>query len=193
MRRTDIIQASAGIFREKGYHGTSMRDIADAVHLQKASLYHHVSSKQEILLNILDQALDLLIEDMAAVVGEELPPEKKLRRAMRVYIERLTEDADLAAVLLLEHRSLDGGNRARHIQRRDRYEALWRELLLEGMRAGAFREMDERVAAFAILGVLNWMVTWYREDGPLSAAELAESFSSLVLEGLRIPGADVKK
>lgn len=193
MGRTDIIQASAGIFRQKGYHGTSMQDIADAVHLQKASLYHHVSSKQEILLDILDQALDLLIEDMAAVVREELTAEEKLQRAMHVYIDRLTEDADLAAVLLLEHRSLGDGNRARHIQRRDRYEGLWRELLSAGMREGAFRKMDARVATFAILGVLNWMVTWYSEDGRLTAVELAESFSSLILEGLRTPDRDAEK
>lgn len=184
MQRADIIQAAAQIFREKGYHGTSMQDIADAVHLQKASLYYHVSSKQEILLTILDQALDLLIADMSAVLAEDLPVEDKLGRAMRVYIQRLTKDADLAAVLLLEHRSLNGAARQRHIRRRDRYENLWRSLIKDGMEQGSFQASDERLASFALLGVLNWMVTWYREDGQYTSGELADFFSSMMLEGL---------
>lgn len=184
MQRADIIQAAAQIFREKGYHGTSMQDIADAVHLQKASLYYHVSSKQEILLTILDQALDLLIADMSAVLAEDLPVEDKLGRAMRVYIQRLTKDADLAAVLLLEHRSLNGAARQRHIRRRDRYENLWRSLIKDGMEQGSFQASDERLVSFALLGVLNWMVTWYREDGQYTSGELADFFSSMMLEGL---------
>jgi AcrR family transcriptional regulator len=184
MQRADIIHAAAQIFREKGYDGTSMQDIADAVHLQKASLYHHVSSKQEILLTILNQALDLLIADMSAVMAEDLPAEDKLRRAMRVYIERLTQDADLAAVLLLEHRSLSGQARQRHILRRDRYENLWRSLIKEGIEEGSFQARDERLVCFALLGVLNWMVTWYREEGQYRPAELADFFSSVMLEGL---------
>jgi AcrR family transcriptional regulator len=184
MQRTDIIQAAAQIFREKGYHGTSMQDIADAVHLQKASLYYHVSSKQEILLTILDQALDLLIADMSAVMAEEIPVEEKLRRAVQVYVQRLTRDADLAAVLLLEHRSLNGKARQRHIQRRDRYEDLWRSLIKDGIERGVFHAKDERLAVFALLGVLNWTVTWYREDGQYTSSELADFFSSLMLDGL---------
>ncbi len=184
MQRADIIQAAAQIFRKKGYHGTSMQDIADAVHLQKASLYYHVSSKQEILLTILDQALDLLIADMSAVMREDIPVEEKLRRAVHVYVQRLTQDADLAAVLLLEHRSLNGRARQRHIQRRDRYEILWRSLIKEGIDRCVFHAKDERLAVFALLGVLNWTVTWYREDGRYTPGELGDFFASLMLEGL---------
>ncbi|MCJ7824631.1 MAG: TetR/AcrR family transcriptional regulator, partial [Anaerolineales bacterium] len=78
MQRSDIIQAAAQIFRQKGYHGTSMQDIADAVHLQKASLYHHISGKQEILVDILDRALDLLIEDIETVAKSDIKPEEKV-------------------------------------------------------------------------------------------------------------------
>src|SRR3989304_7860226 len=105
MQRSDIIQAAAPTFREKASPAASMQDIADAVQLQKASLYHHVSSKQEILLAILDQALDLLISDMRNVVDTDLSPAEKLRSAMQVYIGRLTENPNLAAALLLGARS----------------------------------------------------------------------------------------
>ena len=171
MQRSGIIQTAAQIFREKGYHGTSMQDIADAVQLQKASLYHHVTSKQDILFTILEQAQDMLIADMRPVVDSELNPEDKLRLAMQIYIGRLTEDADLAAVLLLEHRSLEVKLRTRHIARRDRYENQWRKIIREGIDVGVFRPVDVTVATFAILGVQNWMITWFKSDARLSALE----------------------
>jgi TetR/AcrR family transcriptional regulator, cholesterol catabolism regulator len=182
--RADILLAAAQIFRQKGYHATSMQDIAVAVRLQKASLYHHVHSKQDILLAILDQALDLLIADLQAVLQSDLTPEQKLRRAIHVYVERLTAERDLAAVLLLEVRSLDGAARKRHFARRDRYEQLWRELIEEGVACRAFRQVDVPIATFALLGVQNWMVTWYREGGRLSVEELADQFADLMLNGL---------
>ncbi len=184
MQREDIILSAAQIFREKGFHGTSMRDIAEAVNLQKASLYHHVSSKQEILLAILDRALDTLIQDLQPVVDSDRTPIEKLRAAMHTYIRRMTSHADLAAVLLLEHRSLDPSLRAKHIERRDRFEGLWREIIREGVEDGSFREVDDAVASFALLGVQNWLITWYREGGRLEPSELAEGFFELFLLGL---------
>jgi AcrR family transcriptional regulator len=184
MQRAEIIQAAAQIFRQKGYHGTSMQDIADAVELKKASLYHHVSGKQDILVSILDQALDLLIEDLQAVIDQELPAEVKIRQAMRVYVKRLTEDPDLAAVLLMEHRSLEDELRDDHINRRDRFEALWRSMIDEGVRDGSFRTMDSSLATFAVLGVLNWMITWFSPNGRMRAENIADSFANLILEGL---------
>jgi AcrR family transcriptional regulator len=184
MQRADIVQAAAQIFRQKGYHAASMQDIADAVGLQKASLYHHFASKQDILLEILDGALDILIADMQAVLDMDLPPEDQLRQAMRAYINRVTQEASLAAVLQLEHRNLDPRRRARHITRRDRYDNLWRELIRRGIDRGTFRPMDERMVAFALLGIQNWMITWYRPEGRLTAAEIADQFADLMLSGL---------
>ena len=185
MNRTDIVQAAAQVFRLKGYHGASMQDIADAVGLQKASLYHHVSGKQEILGAILDEALDRLIADLEPVAASDLAPDRKLRQAIRVYMRRLTDNADLAVVLLMEHRRLEAPLREPHIRRRDRYEALWRSILHQGIEQGAFVSCDETSAVFALLGVQNWMITWYRPDGRLSVEAMADSFADLFLEGLR--------
>jgi AcrR family transcriptional regulator len=189
MQRVDIIQAAAQIFRQKGYHGTSMKDIADAVHLQKASLYHHVTGKQDILVTILDQALDLLIDDMEQVAYSNVSPQEKIRAAMRTYVKRLTEDIDLATVLLMEHRSLDDDLRVIHVDRRDRFEALWRGIVQEGIDTGVFRPVDARLTSFAFLGVLNWLITWYRQDGSLSGEQIADRFAELLLSGLVEPGA----
>lgn len=189
MQRVDIIQAAAQIFRQKGYHGTSMKDIADAVNLQKASLYHHVTGKQDILVTILDQALDLLIDDMEQVAYSNVAPQEKIRAAMRTYVKRLTEDIDLATVLLMEHRSLDDDLRVIHVDRRDRFEALWRGIVQEGIDTGVFRPVDARLTSFAFLGVLNWLITWYRQDGSSSGEQIADRFAELLLSGLVEPGA----
>jgi AcrR family transcriptional regulator len=185
MRRDEILQAAAQIFRDKGYDAASMQDIANAVGLQKPSLYHHVASKQAILLALLDQALDLLLQDIEQVQHSSLTPEDKLCAAIQSYVTRLASQADLAAVLLLEYRGLAPGARRQHIARRDRVEAAWRAILREGMAAGRFRQVDPDVAGFALLGVQNWMITWYRSDGRLSPSELANDFCDLFLRGLR--------
>ena len=183
--REDILAVAAQIFRRKGFHATSMQDIARAVHLQKASLYHHVSSKQEILLALLDRALDLLIASMQEVVSQPLSPEEKLRQAIRAYTTTLAEHRDLAAVLLLEFRFLDPDLKARHIRRRDEFERLWREVVKEGVRTGDFQVDDVALAVRAILGMVNWLVMWYRPDGPLPTEVIAHQFAELALEGLR--------
>jgi AcrR family transcriptional regulator len=186
MNRDNILDAAAQIISQKGFHAASMQDIAEAVNLQKASLYHHVSSKQEILFDLLDHALDLLTERVSAVFSQELSTEDKLRQGMRVYLASLAEHADLAVVLLLEHRSLDPDYRERHIPRRDRFERLWRELIQEGISGGVFVETDPALAARALLGIMNWTITWYHAEGPLSIETISDQFAALVLDGLRV-------
>ena len=184
MTRDEILEAAAQIFSQKGFHAASMQDIAQAVNLQKASLYHHVNSKQEILVAILDQALDLLTEHLESVIAQPLPPDEKLSQAILAYLQVMLDHRDLAAVLLLEHRSLEPEYQSRHIPRRDRFERLWRDLIQEGLEQGAFCCTDPGLAARAVLGVINWTITWYRPDGSLTPQDLAEGFSGLFLHGL---------
>jgi AcrR family transcriptional regulator len=184
MTKERILEAAAQIFSEKGFHAASMQDIARSVNLQKASLYHHVSSKQEILLELLDRALDILIEQIGAVASQAGLPEEKLHQAMQVYLQILTDQRGLSAVLLFEHRSLNDELKSRHLPRRDRFEALWRDLIQEGVDADVFVCEDPAQATRALLGVMNWTLTWYRDDGALTAREIADQDASLLLNGL---------
>jgi AcrR family transcriptional regulator len=186
MTREEILVAAAQIFGQKGFHATSMQDIAQAVNLQKASLYHHVSSKQEILVDVLDQALDLLIERMQAVQALPLAPDDMLRQAVRVYLATLVDHRDLAAVLLLEHRNLAPDQHARHIPRRDRFEQLWRDLIQQGLDEGVFCCADPAMSSRALLGVMNWTITWYQPSGAFTPNEIAAQFSDLFLSGLLV-------
>ena len=184
MTRDDILDAAAQVFRQKGFHGSSMADIAEAVKLQKASLYHHVSSKQEILLALLDRALEMLFEQIDVIANQPLPADEKLRQMVQVYLRLLAENGDLSAVLLFEHRSLEPNQHVRHIPNRDRFEALWREALDDGVRMGLFVCPDTAIAVRALMGILNWTLTWYHADGPLTIEQIADQYTNLFLNGL---------
>lgn len=184
MTRDDILDAAAQVFRRKGFHGASMADIAEAVKLQKASLYHHVSSKQEILLALLDRALEMLFEQINVIAKQPLPADEKLRQMVTVYLRLLAENSDLSAVLLFEHRSLDADQHARHIPNRDRFESLWRNVVDGGVQSGLFICDDGAMAVRALMGTLNWTLTWYRPNGTLSIDQIADQYTDLFLNGM---------
>jgi len=184
MTREDILEAAAQVFRQKGFHGASMNDIAEAVNLQKASLYHHVSSKQEILLEILDRALQMLLDRISRISDQTIPAEEKLRLMIREYLQILVENIDLATVLLFEHRSLERRQHARHIPNRDKFELLWKDVLAEGVRSKIFRCDDLGLTTRALLGIMNWTITWYRPDGEKTIEQIADDYSNLLLNGL---------
>ncbi len=184
MTREDILEAAAQVFRQKGFHGASMNDIAEAVNLQKASLYHHVSSKQEILSELLDRALQLLLERISAITVQNISADKKLHLMICEYLQILIENVDLAAVLLFEHRALERRQQSRHIPNRDKFEALWKEALAEGVRTKLFNCDDPGLTTRALLGIMNWTITWYRPDGEKSVEQIADNYSKLLLNGL---------
>jgi len=184
MIRDDILDAAAQVFRRKGFHGASMADIADSVNLQKASLYHHVSSKQELLVELLERALAMLGEQISGISNQPLPADEKLRQMIGAYLQALAEYPDLSAVLLFEHRSLDKKTHARHVPHRDRFEGLWRDVINEGRRAKVFHCPDTGLAVRALMGTMNWTLTWYRPEGSLSITRIADEYSDLFLNGL---------
>jgi len=184
MTRDDILDAAAQVFRQKGFHGSSMADIAGAVKLQKASLYHHVSSKQEILLELLERGLGLLSERISVIATQSVPADVKLRQMILVYLQSLAENPDLSSVLLFEHRSLDKKSHARHVPHRDKFEGIWRDVVTEGIEAGVFSCPDARLAVRALMGIQNWTLTWYRPDGTKSIETIANQYADLFLNGL---------
>ena len=161
-----------------------MNDIADAVSLRKASLYHHVSSKQEILLEILDQALELLLNRVSPITASNDPADKKLRLMIQEYLQILVENIDLATVLLFEHRALERRQHNRHVPNRDKFEALWRDTIAEGVRSRLFKCEDPAVAARALLGIMNWTITWFHPNGEKNIEQVANDYSNLLLGGL---------
>lgn len=184
MTREEILEVAAQIFRQKGFHAASMQEIADAVNLRKASLYHHVSSKQEILLELMDLAMDYLIERTHAIFIQPTSPQARLQEAIHRYLKALTDYPDLANVLLLEFRSLEPDFQNRHEPRRDQFEKLWRGLIQEGINSGEFRPVEASMASKILLGSIHWAITWYRPDGSMTLEQIAQTYCHLFLNGL---------
>lgn len=179
-----ILESAAQVFCQKGYNGASMADIAKAVGLQKATLYHHFGSKQEILAELLDRATTILTDNMDQVLQRDCPLDEKLKLAMRGYLHVLCEQADLSSVLIMEYRSLEKELYAKHIKNRDKIEKMWRDLVREGVDSGKFQTESVSMTVWALLGVMNWTITWYRSEGKLSGEEIADLFSNLFLDGI---------
>lgn len=133
---------------------------------------------------MLDRALDLLIANMEEVMARDLPADVMLSQAMVMYFTTILENRDLSAVLLLEHRSLEPELHLRHVPRRDRFENLWRQLIQQGKDEGMFNCADPAMAARALLGSMNWAITWFRTDRSHTPEMIADEFADLFLNGL---------
>ena len=182
-RRSDLTREAARLFAEKGYHGTSIGDLADAMGMQKGSVYAHIESKQDLLWEIASggaaafhAALDAVPEDAAAI--------ERIRLALRAHLRVVAEQLDIATVFTREWRYLGDERRAEFIAERRRYEERIRELFREGRDSGDLRsDLDAAAAALLFLSAANWAYTWLQPGR--NTAELADRFFRLLVDGMR--------
>jgi len=192
-RRREIEDAASSLFHERGYSGTSVRDIARAVDIQGASLYAHVASKQDVLWAIVERmaarfeaAADAVeAADPGAVV---FGPGVHLISLVRAHVGVVTDDIERASVFVHEWRALDKARRDEIARRRDAYESRFRAAIVNGIQAGAFGPVDPPLTAAFILTALNGLVTWYRPDGRLPARFIADAYADLALRAVQHPG-----
>ena len=190
-RRRQIEGVASALFRERGYAGTGMREIARGLQLQGASLYAHVGSKEDVLFSIVERAADRFARAISPYLhADGMSPEYRLRGMIRAHVRVLTDDLEDATVFLHEWRFLGPERRAHILARRDNHELAFRNAIADGVEAGDFRLIDERIAARSLLSALNGIAGWWRPDGPLSAEQIAESYADLHLAGLVAEPAD---
>lgn len=189
-RRRAIEDVASELFRAQGYAATSVRDIARALDLQGASLYAHVTSKEDVLWAIVDRAATDFERAADAAMritngSSAADPVGTLGTLVRGHVAVITDDVGAAAVFVHEWRSLGGARRAAVLERRDAYERRFRDLIEAGIAGGDFEPTDPAIAATAILSALNGIPTWYRPNGRLTAERVADQFVELVLRMLR--------
>jgi AcrR family transcriptional regulator len=179
------VAAAARLFSERGYHGTSMRDLGEALGLQRGSLYAHIVSKEDLLFDVVDEGAERFLARGRAAADAPAPATKRLRTFLAGHIETAIEHLDAATVFLNEWRYLSDGKRAEIEAKRDRYEELLRSIVEEGITAGEFRtDADVRFAVLLVLSAGNWVYEWYRPGGELGPRDIAERFSDLIVRGL---------
>jgi AcrR family transcriptional regulator len=185
-RRRRIEDVASTLFRERGYAATSVRDIARALDVQGASLYAHVTSKEDVLWAIVERAatrFELAAADadrVAATTGAT----EHLAALVRAHVDVITSDPGAASVFVHEWRALGPERRAAMAERRDAYEGRVRRVIEEGMAGGEFALTDPAVGAAFILSALNGLASWYRPDGRLSPDRIADHFVDLALRSV---------
>jgi len=182
----DICRIAARVFYEKGFDGASMQDIADAVGLTKAGLYHHVGSKDRLLFEIMNYGMDILQEAVLNKIESITDPREKLRRVIVGHIDLIVRARDMEiTVILHENRSVKGELREKINARKRQYIQFLEKLIEEVQhQAGGPPLVSSRLAAFALLGMVNWLYQWYRPGGGVVQDELAGNYADFFFRGL---------
>lgn len=182
--RPDIVAAATRVFSERGYHGASMAEVADAAGMRKASLYHHVRGKEDLLFAIHDQLIAELTSETEAALEAAGTPSEQVAAALRVTMGFVARNRDAVTVFLQERQAVTGERWAALVARRDAYEHTVSAVIAEGVRTGAFVALPPDIAARGVLAMANWGYTWFDPDGRLAPDEVAEVFAAIALRGL---------
>jgi TetR/AcrR family transcriptional regulator, cholesterol catabolism regulator len=182
-RRNELTRQAARLFAEKGYHGTSIGDLAEAMGVQKGSLYAHISSKQDLLHETMIEGARAFHAGLD-VIPEEASATEKIRLALRSHLQVVADQLDVATVFVQEWRYLEGERREEIVAERRRYEERIRAFFREGRDLGELRtDLDDATAALLVLSAVNWAYTWLQRGRDTD--ELADRFYSLLIDGMR--------
>jgi TetR/AcrR family transcriptional regulator, cholesterol catabolism regulator len=182
-RKEELSRQAARLFAEKGYHGTSIGDLADSMGVQKGSLYAHIEGKEDLLYQTMRGGAAAFHGALDSV-PEVAPPAEKVRLALCAHLRVVSEQLDVATVFVQEWKYLEGERLEEIVSERRRYEERIRELFREGRDLGELRaDLDVNAAALAFLSAANWAYTWLAPGADTDA--LADRFFALLLDGIR--------
>ena len=184
--RQEILRTAARLFQQRGYDATSMNDVAAALKLSKGGLYHHFQSKDEILFEIMNHAMEITQERVIAPVRGIIDPVERLRALIRLHIEVVLSPRDREiTVMLHENHPLPPTLRKRINTRKKEYIHFVESLMAEVQKVKQGKGgVSPRAAAFALLGMINWIYQWYKPEGNLQTHNLVPQFTELVFGGI---------
>ncbi|WP_419204564.1 TetR/AcrR family transcriptional regulator [Bordetella trematum] len=188
--RERILGAAAALFARSGYDGSSIADLASSLGVSKAAIYHYYATKQEIydaiILEVLDGLLTRVTDASDAVQGAD----EQLRAFMLAHASYFETHHDQFVTMLIGYSGMALPEQADAARLRDRYEALLRRILNDGVAQGVFRERDVAATGRAVLSLLNWMVRWYKPGQGQTAQAIAQDYFDLITGGLRRPATE---
>lgn len=186
-RLAEIYRTAAQIILRKGYDATSVNDIANALGVTKAGLYHYISGKKELLFDIMNFGLDELDEEVAAPADRIADPEERLRFMIAAHARLVTRGQGAITILVDEITALTPAQSRKITRRKREYFDRLRDVLEELKRAGRLHDVNTTAAAFSLLGMINWLSRWFRPDGPLTAEQAADELTRIALYGIFRP------
>jgi AcrR family transcriptional regulator len=183
----EVEQAAAKLFAVRGYHSTSVRDIARELGMNQSSLYHYFKSKEEILFKLMNDAMDEALKVLEGISASRLSPEKRLLKILGFYTRYYTKEQERETLLVNEMNSLGEASRAILIEKQRRYVSLIRSMLNDLKARGLMKEIHPTVAAFAFFGMVHYTIKWYRRDGEIDVERLADSYVEIFTRGILKP------
>jgi AcrR family transcriptional regulator len=183
LKRAEILRRAADAFRRKGFRGAGMREIAQGLGLAPGALYYYFESKEDLLHACQRLSLERLLRSATEIAATAAAPGEKLRRLVLAHLSHVLGELG-GSFAHVEFQALPEEKLREVVRWRDAYERLVRGVIDEGIRTGAFRATDGKLAALALLGALNWAAVWWRPDGALSVEDVARQTADLFLKGL---------
>lgn len=175
---------AAVMFREQGYASATTRELAERLGITRATLYYHISKKEDLLHGICREALQRVTAAVTSALEGVEDPKERIRSLMRAHLVSMLTDIDMHATMLLELEALTGAYRQEVVGLRDQYESLVSSTVFEAQRVGALRtDVTAKQLTLALLGMLNWPITWYRPGGGLDPADFAGTLFELYVNG----------
>ena len=182
-RRLEILRSASAAFTRNGFTGATMEEIAEKAQMAKGNLYYYFSSKQDLLYFCQDYSLSQLINEANKIGKSRRSADEKLRELISHHVRTVLEVLP-GSTAHTDFRSLPKDKLKKIVRKRDRYELAYRSIVQAGIEEGIFKKTDTKVAVWAILGALNWVVQWYSPKGKTGATQIAADFSNLFIEGL---------
>jgi AcrR family transcriptional regulator len=183
--RNRVLEVAAEVFHRKGYDNTSMSDVATAAGLTKAGLYHHVSSKESLLYTVLDLGLDLTESYVMKPLEAIADPLERLKAMIELHLRLVLEERNLEVTgLLHECKTLSTADNSRINRRKKEYVKMTTRLIADVLNKFEITDVNPKLAAFALLGMLNWTYQWYKPSGSNSREEIVRSFQHIFLQGI---------
>ena len=183
-RRAEILRRAAVVFREKGFHGAGMREIASGLGMAPGALYYYFESKEDLLYACQDISLTRLTERADALLAREAPADALLRELIAAHLD-LTLDELGGSAAHVEFHALPPEKLRAIVAKRDAYERRIRSLIRRGIDEGAFRPVDVKLTTLALLGALNWSVVWFNPEGRWSPTDVVRGIADVFVDGLR--------
>jgi len=183
-RRREVVATAARLFAERGYDGTSMNELTEATGLAAGGLYHYIEGKEDLLIAICDELLEPLLARAREIVAEHVPPVEQLRALVAAWVDHVVTHRNHMLVFTQERQAIERESRWRRVRSQRRaFEAILDDVLARGEADGSMTFADRRLSLLALLGMVNYTPQWVRPGGRLSAAEIADGYCAMVLDG----------
>ena len=190
--KTKILEAAAELIQERGYVNVTLDQIAERLHISKVSIYHHWTSKQELIFDLHRIAYKIVIESLEKIAGDTGSPDSKFRRAIENHVCQAVV-AGIGPMLPQQDWLVISRHKKEIVKLRDTYEAMLCRIIDEGIEKRIFKRIDVKLLVYTVVGAANYTWVWYSPKGTLTPKEIAAHMSDFILSGILAKGPAGKK